>query len=68
MKFFTNENGTVIEIPRKMKKSSAEVNNLLGKPTSIKNIRWKTYRKQGKGEHPFYPKPIVEEYNFVRTS
>lgn len=66
--FITYGNGTVVEMPRKIKKNPQALNNMIGEPTSIKNIRWRTYRKEGKREHPFYPKPIVEEYNFVRTS
>lgn len=66
--YITYGNGTVVEVPRKIKKNPKDLINLIGEPTSIKNIRWRTYRKEGKREHPFYPKPIVEEYNFVRTS
>lgn len=64
--FVTYENGTVVEVPANKTKKSQK--NLLGEPTLIKNIRWRTYKKEGKRAHPFYPKPIVEEYNFVKTS
>lgn len=66
--YITYGNGTVIEVPKKVRKNAKELNNLIGEPTSIKNIRWRTYRKEGRREHPLYPKPIVEEYNFIKTS
>lgn len=35
-----------------------------GKATAIQHIRWRTYKR--KQNNPLYPKPIVEEYNYVK--
>ncbi|XP_050501452.1 uncharacterized protein LOC114336078 [Diabrotica virgifera virgifera] len=62
-------NGTVIERPRKRvthRRRKQRKPEDLGKPTLIKNIRWKTYKKNGNLPNPLYPRPIVEEYNYVK--
>ncbi|CAH1104191.1 unnamed protein product [Psylliodes chrysocephalus] len=61
-------NGTIAEVPSRRlnrNKQNKKTKNM-GKPTLMKNIRWKTYYKKEKLPNPLYPQPIVEEYNYVR--
>ncbi|CAH1971567.1 unnamed protein product [Acanthoscelides obtectus] len=59
-------NGTVVETSKKKKnrRKKYRKNELDadGEPTSIKNVRWRTYREKGTLVDPNYPRPIVEEY------
>ncbi|KAG5875045.1 hypothetical protein JTB14_022027 [Gonioctena quinquepunctata] len=64
-------NGTVLEVPKRKKnknkrKKYTPKTEDLGEPTLMRNIRWRTYKKEGKIMNPLYPRPIVEEYNYVK--
>ncbi|KAJ8920843.1 hypothetical protein NQ315_015635 [Exocentrus adspersus] len=60
-----NTNGTSSDDKERRRKNREKVVDK-GNPTSMQHIRWKTYKKEVKQANPLYPKPIVEEYNYVK--
>lgn len=63
--FIRYKNGTVVEVPRRKRQKNKETNKE-SEAISIENIKWRTYKKEGELANPLLPRPIVEEYNFVK--